>query len=89
MKHGLVLMVLAASTALALVDVIHVDPVKAQWAGKVAWDEGVGQGLTCNFDTPVYADFFTGTATEEQYQVQMRMPGENGFDFLHYQPALA
>ena len=92
MRRVLLGLLLPLAVTLGHVQVVKVEPVKAAWSGRVhrlAPDNYVAQSLTCNFDTPVYADFFTGTATEEQYQVQMRMPGENGFDFLHYQPALA
>lgn len=76
---------IAALTVVAypLVDGCHIDPVKASWSGKVwptAPQGGVGQGLTCNFDLPVWASYFTGTATSEQYQVQLKFPGENGVD---------
>jgi hypothetical protein len=79
----IVVMVLAASVttpAFALVQGMNTEPVKASWSGKVRPDSGVGQGLTCNFDTPIYAEFFTGTPTGQQYQVQLRLPGENGID---------
>ncbi len=76
----IVVMVLAASVttpAFALVQGMNTEPVKASWSGKVRPDSGVGQGLTCNFDVPVYAEFFTGTATGQQYQVKIIVPGSD------------
>jgi hypothetical protein len=79
------------SVAFPLVTGYHVEPVKAAWSG---WSPSefpnnfVSQGVTCNFDEPIYAEYFTGTATNGQYQVQLKFPGLNGL-VVHGEAAAA
>jgi len=78
-RTALAIAVLVA-TAYPLVTGCYIDPVKASWSGRIDPEDTVAQSLTCNFDTPIYADFFTGTATGQQYQVRLKFLGENGID---------
>ena len=82
-----VLLVLAAATAsYGLVTGLRIEPVKAAWSGKVEPNPltgGIWQSITCNFDEPIYAEFFTGTATNQQYQVQLQFPSVGGLVVAH------
>jgi hypothetical protein len=69
-----IVLAVACGRALALVNVYHVDPVKAAWSGWAHRGDAVSEGITCNFDEPIYAEFFTGTATNAQYKVELRLP---------------
>jgi hypothetical protein len=73
------------ATAFGYVSVYKTEPVKAAWSGRVGYDVGVGQGVVCNFAEPIYADYFTGTATSQQYQVQLKFLGEDGLVVAHGQ----
>jgi hypothetical protein len=78
MRRTLLGVLLSVAMSLGLVQVMKVEPVKASWSGRVhrlAPYNYVAQGITCNFDEPIYAEYFTGTATSQQYQVQMVIPG--------------
>jgi hypothetical protein len=85
MRGRVVLLSVAAiaASASALTKAYSVEPVKAAWSGKAAPGDGVCQTVTCSFDTPIYAEFFTGMATAQEYQVQLRLPGEKGLVVAH------
>jgi len=75
-NRALVLMALVLSSAYGYVTAYHVEPVKASWSGWTTLQNNyVSEVITCNFDEPVYAEYFTGTATGQQYQVQLQIPG--------------
>jgi hypothetical protein len=74
-----VFMLAVATAACGLVTGLKVEPVKATWSGKADPEDGVWQSITCNFDEPIYTEYFTGTATGQQYQVQLQLPGIGGF----------
>jgi hypothetical protein len=80
MQRAVLGVLLSLAVSLGLVQVVKVEPVKAPWSG---WMHrlppyNVAQGITCNFDEPIYTEYFTGTATNGQYQVQLKFPGLNG-----------
>jgi hypothetical protein len=78
MRRVLLGLLLPLAVSLGHVQVVKVEPVKAAWSGRVHRlppDNYFAQGITCNFDAPVYADFFTGIATDHEYQVEIRVPG--------------
>jgi hypothetical protein len=78
MRRTLLGVLLSLAVSLGLVQVVKVEPVKASWSGwahRLPPYNYVAQGITCNFDEPVYAEYFTGTATGQQYQVQLLIPG--------------
>ena len=71
-NRALVLMSLVLSSAYGYVTAYHVEPVKASWSGwTTLQNNSVSEVITCNFDEPIYAEYFTGTATGQQYQVQL------------------
>jgi hypothetical protein len=80
MKRTALAVAVLVATAYPLVTGCHIEPVKASWSGRIDPEDTIAQSLTCNLDTPIYAEFFTGTATGRQYQVQLKFPGENGVD---------
>jgi len=86
-KFGLLVSVVIAvlpSAVLGYVRSYAVEPRQANWSGKVSGDPqygGIAQSIVCNFDglEGCFAEYFTGTATNQSYQVQLKSPGENGF----------
>jgi hypothetical protein len=83
--RAVVVLVLAVATvAYGLVTGFKVEPVKAAWSGKADPEDGVWQSITCNFDEPIFADLFTGTADTAEYQVRMLIPGGKAGHFPIY-----
>jgi len=86
MRRILLGLLLSLAVSLGFVQVVKVEPVKASWSGwvrRLPPNNYVAQGITCNFDVPIFADYFTGTATSQSYRVELRFPGENGFVVAH------
>jgi hypothetical protein len=83
MRTAFTLLLLLTGVAFPLVSVYHLDPVRANWSGRVRPDLGVSELITMNADLPIFADYFTGTKTSQQYQVQLKFPGENGVVVAH------
>jgi hypothetical protein len=85
----LVLVTLLVTVSSALVQAISVDPVKASWSGWTPWLEPnnyVSEVLTVNFDLPITASLFCGSAgAGGDYQVSiLTYPGdiESGLDVV-------
>ena len=72
-----VVALMAASAASGYVRVYAIDPVRADWSGEVDPEDGVRQSVVCNFDglEGCFAEYFTGTATNGDYVVEVLIPG--------------
>jgi hypothetical protein len=86
MQKAVLGVLLSLAVSLGLVQVVKIEPVKASWSGcvnRLVPYNYVTQSITCNFDEPIYSEYFTGTATDQQYQVQLQFPGLGGLVVAH------
>ncbi|MEO0079770.1 MAG: hypothetical protein ABIK44_03735, partial [candidate division WOR-3 bacterium] len=62
MRRLFLLLIAFVSAVFPWLKSYEVQPVKAAWSGKVSGDEdyGVGQVITCNFDSICYCELFVG-----------------------------
>ncbi len=62
MKRIIITGLVIAGIAMAYLKAYEVEPLKAEWSGWAPGEEncGVGQIITCNFDSMVYCELFVG-----------------------------